>query len=417
MIRLDAPSHSVQAVVALPGSKSISNRVLILKTLLKSEFSIQNLSDSQDTKLMQEALQQIESSKTAVINAGHAGTNMRFLTALLAVTDGNWEITGSKRLLERPVGNLVEALNALGARIKYKSQMGYPPLLIEGKRLLGGEIDINASVSSQFVTALLLISPALERGLQIRLQGQSVSRPYITMTIEMLRQLGYEIEESASCITVAPKTALQTPELFNIESDWSSASYWYSICALSKGSVIRLKGLQQKSFQADAVLPVLYSQLGVKSTFNNNEWLLEQKGDYLSFLEYDFTACPDIAQTVAVTCFALGVEARLTGLQTLKIKETDRILALKTELEKLGARVVVSDTSIHIQGKGLVIENSRKQHLLVDTYYDHRMALSFAPLSLVVKGLGIMDEAVINKSYPGFWHDLKNAGFSVNLQP
>ena len=416
MIEIKATNTQPSATIHLPGSKSISNRLLILKQVLQTNTIFNNLSSSNDTNNLIAALSQISESNTNPIDVGHAGTNMRFLTALLSATPGTWTITGSERMCERPINDLVDALNQLGANIQYLAKQGFPPLKINGKRLEKNTCTINASTSSQFVSALLLISPLLPNGLHLQLQGNQVSKPYKAMTIAVLKKFGIEVSSRANEINVSPvHNHLHFPKVYDIESDWSSASYWYSICALSKNANIALRQMHQSSLQADAVIQHIMESLGVHSAIKDQTLFLSRTERKAQSLVYDCMACPDIAQTLAVLGVGLGIEVKLTGLSTLKIKETDRLLALKNEIEKFGAKVNIDASSIHILP--LPPEQWRHQSFLIKTYHDHRMALSFAPLALCCKGIAWEDDHVINKSYPSFTQDLKSAGFNVNLLP
>lgn len=415
MIILSAPGRLTAQSIPLSGSKSISNRLLLLNEVLDLRLSFANLSSSEDTLLLQAALAKLSGRNTATIDVHHAGTDMRFLTALLATRPGEWLLTGSARMKQRPVAELVSALQELGAEISYAELSGFPPLRIHGKPLEGGAITIDSSVSSQFISALLLISPLFRKGLELRLKGDTVSRPYINMTLALLQACGVRVKQERQLISVLPGTTVSTHKLqpfTNVEADWSSASYWYSICALAESSGIELQGLHKSSLQADAVLADIYTQLGVSTTFKNDAVCLASVTGPASAFHYDFTNCPDIAQTIAVTCLGLGIEAQLSGLRTLKIKETDRITALKNELTKFGAIVHATDDTLFIKpGAGPAMEKP-----LIHTYNDHRMAMSFAPLALVYGPLAIDDPLVVNKSYPAFWEDLKSVGFNVNLQ-
>jgi 3-phosphoshikimate 1-carboxyvinyltransferase len=414
MMELLKPKSPIKVSITLTGSKSISNRLLILNEVLGMNLEFGNLSTSEDTLLLQNALGQVKKGGEQMIDIQHAGTDMRFLTALLATRAGTWTLTGSNRMKQRPIGELVNALRQLGAEIHYLEKENFPPLQIYGKELSGGTLKIDSSQSSQFVSALLLIAPALKNGMQLSLEGDPVSYPYIHMTLRLLNVFGIRYGQSGNTISVLPSSA-QLPALpVEVESDWSSASYWYSICALSPGSEIRLRSLPEQSLQADAVLPALFQPLGVITEFgHNHSVLLRQNNVSTSAFQYDFTHCPDIAPTLAATCFGLGIAAELRGLKTLKIKESDRILALKTELEKLGAMVQATDESLQISGTPTLNSGI----MSIETYNDHRMAMSFAPLALVLGHMNILDPGVVTKSYPGFWEDLKSAGFNVNLQP
>lgn len=418
MIRIIPPSHPIKTKIRLSGSKSLSNRLLILKEILDTDLLLKNISTSEDTLLLIKALEQIVDGGSRHIDTGHAGSDLRFLTAFLSVKDGAWTLTGSERMKQRPVGELVNALHLLGAEIKYVETEGFPPLEITGHRLKGGRIEIDGSVSSQFITALLLTAPAFENGLELELKGNIVSRPYIDMTVELLKQCGVTVEVQTNSLRVLPlNEAAQTPSTYHIESDWSSASYWYSICALSTGAQIELSTLQKESLQADSVLPDLYQALGVTTTYRDNSVILTSTPLHVTEFVHDFTNCPDIAQTVALTCCGLGIKAQLTGLQTLKIKETDRIAALKNELEKFGLGVEASDTTLTLSANRLFQDRSFTPAFTIDTYKDHRMGMSFAALALRCRSLSISEPEVVRKSYPTFWDDLKSAGFSVNLQP
>ena len=414
MIELRAPEKKIKPDIQLSGSKSMSNRLLILKHVLQLDIELLNLSDSEDTQLLQKALSTISASKEATIDVNHAGTDMRFLTALLSISEDEWTISGSQRIKQRPIAELVNALRSLGADIQYLENENYPPLKISGKKLTGGTVEINSEISSQFISALLLIAPRFENGLCLRLLGRAVSSPYIEMTINTLQHFGIKVEKQQKLICVQPYTkSNQSSSSFFIESDWSSASYWYSICALNKESHIQLEFLNEKSSQADSILPQLYRQLGVKTESNEKGLHISHTGTYTKKFEYDFTNCPDIAMTLAVTCFALGIEARLSGLQTLKIKESNRLAVLKTELEKLGAKPEISDTTFYLP----VNHIPNLQPFTLETYNDHRVAMSFAPLVSLCKSLLIKDAEVVDKSYPAFWEHLKKAGFSVTLTP
>lgn len=417
MLQLSAPEHIKKTTIQLAGSKSISNRLLILNEVLNLNLALENNSTSEDTFLLQSALMQIKNKKGGTVDIHHAGTDMRFLTALLATKEGDWILTGSDRMKQRPIGELVNALRSLGADISYLEKENFPPLKIIGKKLKGGQLEIDGSISSQFTSALLLISPTFEDGLELTLKNEIVSWPYILMTLDLLSQFGLRVSTVLNTINISPTRntkheAINNP--FSIESDWSAASYWYSIVALSKNAEITLTGLNKSSSQGDSVLPIIYEELGVSSQFTNEGLLLTKNSNVSTQFEYDFTNCPDLAQTVAVTCFGLGIKANLKGLKTLKIKETDRIVALKTELEKFGANVEINSDSLTI----LETRNKKPEtRNPINTYNDHRMAMSFAPLALAFGPLDIQNPEVVSKSYTLFWEDLKSVGFSVNLLP
>ena len=410
MIQIIAPRFPINCSINLSGSKSLSNRLLLLKEILDLKIDLKNLSDSEDTTLLLKALRQIKEAKNKNINILDAGTDMRFLTALLAIKKGTWTITGSERMKKRPIGELVAALKSLGAEIKFLEKENYPPLEIKGKIILGGALKIDASQSSQFISALLLISPKLKNGLVLTLKNRIVSSPYIEMTAALLKKFNVPISKLKNTYTVNSSTKSKQIKVIKIESDWSSASYWYSICALSKNAKIELNFLNKKSLQSDSILPELYKILGVETKYKKNSIIISRKKLETKSINYNFINCPDIAQTFAVTCFGLDICAKLNGLSTLKFKESDRIIALKTELEKMGAKLVITNNSIELKkSKAIPFEG------VIETYNDHRMAMSFSPLALVYNSIKIANPEVVSKSYPRFWKDLKSVGFSVNL--
>ena len=411
MIQIFPPTKgNIETTVELPGSKSISNRLMMIRAISGLSIHFKNLSDSEDSILIAKALGQIQNKTSGTLNIHHAGTDMRFLTAYLSTREGEWIITGSERMKQRPIAELVNALKQLGADISYLEKEGFPPLKIKGKKLSGGKVEIDASISSQFISALLLVAPKFQKGLDLVLKGNMVSAPYVNMTISLLKEFGIYISFTGNSIVVSPSAfTIFTPQ-FLVESDWSAASYWYGMVALSENAKIELKFLDKISLQADRILPGIYNSLGVNTEFIEKGVRLTKKKITDTEFRYDFTDCPDIAQTVAVTCFGLGIKANLTGLQTLKIKETDRIAALKTEFEKLGAKVDATDNSIVIAPGPL---NAKLQTSNILTYNDHRMAMSFVPLAFKFPGIGIEHPEVVEKSYPAFWDDMEEAGFDL----
>ncbi len=343
------------------------------------------------------------------VDIHHAGTAMRFLTAYFASREGaEVELTGSHRMKERPIGILVESLRSLGADIQYLENEGYPPLRIHGTAFTKNRVHLPADISSQYISALLLIAPSLERGLELELKGKITSLPYIKMTLSLLEEVGVRTTFSGQTIRVYPASALD-PVKMVVESDWSSASYFFSILSLSPvSSEISLSAYREKSLQGDSVLQHLYAQFGVSTSFSDHKITLTKTGEPLvTHFEHDLTEAPDLAQTLAVSCFGLGISCHLTGLHTLKIKETDRLEALKTELDKLGADISVTGDTLSLQPR-------RQMHsgVAIDTYHDHRMAMAFAPLSLLTP-LVINDAGVVSKSYPDFWKDLKSLSFDI----
>ena len=399
--------------VDLPASKSISNRALIIHALSGGSTLPENLSDCDDTSVIIEALRTMPEE----INIKAAGTAMRFMTAYLSVTPGTHILTGTERMKHRPIGILVDALRTLGANIEYIGAEGYPPLRITGSTLKGGLLEIHGNVSSQYISALLMIGPMLKDGLTLRLLDHIISRPYIDLTLWMMGEFGAEAEwTSADTITVSPKP-YKSRDYF-IENDWSGASYWYEILALNDDpeSEIRLTGLMDGSKQGDSITRYIFSLLGVKTKLQSKKAgipqtiTLKKNGHCVPKLEYDFVNCPDLAQTFVVACAAMNIPFHFTGLSTLKIKETDRIEALKTEMRKLG--YVVKD----IDGSELLWDGERCEPSLeqgIDTYEDHRMALAFAPYAMKHNGLVINNPQVVTKSYPHYWDHLRQAGFKV----
>lgn len=393
--------------IVITGSKSESNRLLLLQALYP-EIEIENLSNSDDSQLMQKALQSSES----IIDIHHAGTAMRFLTAFFAIKNqSDVVLTGSSRMLERPIQILVDALRQLGADISYENNQGFPPLKIKGKILNKNKITLKANVSSQYISALLLIAPKLKNGLELALEGKITSVPYIKMTLSLLNEIGVKTSFKDNIIKVAPNTQHPTSNTqLTVESDWSSASYYYSIVALSTiGTQIELSYYKMNSLQGDTILTEIYNQFGVETRFKNNSLIIEKSSivNCQSIIEIDLSNAPDIAQTVAVTCLGLGIECFLTGLHTLKIKETDRLLALKTEIEKLGGNIEITEDTLQLSDSNIIKENIK-----IATYNDHRMAMAFAPLALKTP-LIINDADVVSKSYPDFWKDLKSVGFHL----
>ncbi|HCO66897.1 MAG TPA: 3-phosphoshikimate 1-carboxyvinyltransferase [Dysgonomonas sp.] len=401
--KITAP-RKVHSVIDLPASKSISNRALILNTLSNSPFPVENLSNSDDTQVMIDAFH----STSDDFDIGAAGTSMRFLTAYFSHTPGERTITGSKRMQERPINVLVEALNTLGGDVEYIKNNGFPPLKIRGKALEGGDIFLSGGISSQFISALLMIAPYMKKGLKIHLEGEIISAPYIKMTLKMMEEYGVKSEWEGNTIKIYPNE--YKPVRFKVESDWSAASYWYSIAALSEDSLIELRGLREDSVQGDSNVAGLFLDLGVKTEYTNDGIILRKNGVTAKKIFHNFVNEPDLAQTFVVTCCLLNVPFLFTGLQSLKIKETDRIEALKAEMKKLGYIIRDSDNSV-LEWNGERTDADADPVIL--TYEDHRMAMAFAPASIKLEHLYIEEPMVVTKSYPHFWKDLEKAGFSV----
>lgn len=394
--------------INIGGSKSESNRLLILQRFFPN-ISIVNLSDSDDTLVLKNALKM----NSGTVNVHHAGTAMRFLTAYYA-SQLNSEIilTGSERMQQRPIKILVDALKSLGADIEYLKNEGFPPIKILGKTLQKNKVSIQANVSSQYISALMLVAPSLPNGLQIMLEGKTTSIPYIEMTLSLLKRLGITAEFSNNIIKITSKNEIEQTTV-TVESDWSSASYFYSLVALSQHSEIKLRSFLKDSLQGDSSLVSIYSSMGVETIFepSENAILLKKSNSELpDSLLLELKNTPDLAQTIAVSCFGLGMGCKLTGLHTLKIKETDRLLALKNELEKLGAVVEVDDTSLTLEKSTNILPGK-----IIETYQDHRMAMAFAPLALKTE-FTINHAEVVSKSYPNFWDDLQKAGVNCELK-
>lgn len=397
---------NISGTIDLDGSKSISNRALMIRALCDKDFSLQRLSTSDDTHVLQKALNE----KGDFIDIGAAGTSMRFLTAWLSTQQGrSVTITGSQRMQERPIGVLVDALRSLGADITYQKNEGYPPLLIKGQKLEGGKVSIKANTSSQYISALLMLGPTFEKGLELTLEGDIVSRPYIEMTLSLMRYFGVEVTWKEQTISIAPQK-YQAKD-FVVEADWSAASYHYALVALADEADLQLNGLFKESVQGDSVLSALMTRLGVQTEFNETGVRLTKVAINAISFQQDFVLCPDLAQTFAVLCAGLKKNGSFLGLQTLAIKETDRTAALQKELSKFGVDFVQDGEAWNLSCPTSLVTETQS----IETYHDHRMAMAFAPLSLkLAKGLIIDNPMVVTKSYPMFWEDLKKLGFVIN---
>ena len=412
--------------VSITGSKSETNRLLLLQALFPN-ITLENTSNSDDSEVMQKALglnsqfppetsgsiSQLPTANFELIDIHHAGTAMRFLTAYFAVNEGGEVIlTGSQRMTERPIKVLVEALQQLGAQISYENEEGFPPIKIIGQKITNHKVSIPANVSSQYISALLLIAPKLENGIELTLVGEITSIPYIKMTLALLNEIGVETSFEGNKIVVSPLSEIPPVGVsgLTVESDWSSASYFFSLAALSEiGTQIILSSYKQNSLQGDSSLVEIYKNLGVETVFENNSIVLRKTSIFnLQSLICNLNSSPDIAQTIVVTCLGLGIGCHLTGLHTLKIKETDRLEALRIEMTKLGANISVTNDSLT-----LVATKEINSNVKIATYNDHRMAMAFAPLALKVPII-IENAEVVSKSYPDFWEDLKNIGFKIS---
>ncbi|WP_185851180.1 3-phosphoshikimate 1-carboxyvinyltransferase [Blattabacterium cuenoti] len=409
-IKIHKKKDNLCGSISITGSKSISNRLLILKALYEKDIHIDNISNSEDTKILQENL-----TKTSnLLDIHHAGTAMRFLTSYFSIQEGKEVVlTGSDRMKERPIYVLVEALKRLGGKIFYLEKIGYPPIKIIGKKIIGGEIDINAKVSSQYISSLMLISSKFQKGLKLYLKEKITSIPYIKMTLKLLSLAGINISWEGKIIHIFPGKE-KGNKYFSVESDWSSSSYYYSMASIVKKSNISLKNYTKDSLQGDRKVSSIYDKyFGVSTIFHKNEIRLHKKCNFLTpkKIILDLNKTPDLAQTIAVTCSALKIKCHLKGLETLKIKETDRLYALKNELLKFGVKVIITNSCLKIHD--FFLPDSR-QNIKIKTYQDHRMAMSFTPFCFF-SSIKIEDPKVVEKSYPNFWTDLQNLNFSINF--
>ncbi|MBW1658060.1 3-phosphoshikimate 1-carboxyvinyltransferase [Flavobacterium quisquiliarum] len=388
----------------ITGSKSETNRLLLLKALFPN-ITLANTSNSDDSEVMQKAL----AGNDEIVDIHHAGTAMRFLTAYFSVNEGREVVlTGSSRMQERPIKILVDTLRQLGVEISYEKEEGYPPIRIKGKKVTASKVNLAANVSSQYISALLLVASKLDNGLELTLEGEITSIPYIKMTLALLNDLDIKTSFEGNVIKVYPKEAVEPKEMV-VESDWSSASYFFSLVALSDAAKITLSSYKENSLQGDSELVSLYEKMGVKTTFQNNKMTLEKVAGFTyQDVNFELNNTPDIAQTIVVTCLGLGIGCHLTGLHTLKIKETDRLEALRIELTKLGANISVTNDSLTLELSGAI-----NHDVHIATYNDHRMAMAFAPLAIKVPII-IDDAEVVSKSYPDFWSDLKALNFQIS---
>ncbi len=409
------PSKKINGSICLTASKSESNRALMIQALCSEKFEIKNLATAEDTVTLNRILnqQQLSDNNQQIIDVGAAGTTMRFLTAYFSTQKGTFILTGSDRMKKRPIGILVDALRGLGAEIEYLENEGFPPLKIVGKALRGGEVVIDGSVSSQFVSALLLIAPELQTGLVIKFKGEVISRPYINMTLKMMEEFRVYGQWHANSISVSKQNYHRKSDVdyvYQVEADWSSASYWYAIAALSEQVDLSIMGLNHPSLQGDAIVADLFTFFGIKTEYITGGIRITKNRFKDEHFGFDFSDCPDIAQTIAVVVSALNIPALFNGLHTLRIKETDRIEALKIELNKIGTSVeILNDTSVKITPQTVDFKTS----VTISTYDDHRMAMAFSALALKLDSVSIADPEVVKKSYPNFWTDLKSVGFEL----
>lgn len=401
--KITAPKD-ITTTIKLPASKSISNRALVINALAFSVDEIGNLSNCDDTNVMVEAF----NSESNLLDVKAAGTSMRFLTAFFSKVPGEWILTGTERMQERPINILVDALNSLGARIEYLGKLGCPPLKIKGSALEGGEIYLSGNVSSQFISALLMIAPTMEKGLTIHLEGDVISVPYIKMTLKMMAEFGVKCTWEGNVIKIYHQE--YKPTKYTVESDWSAASYWYEMATLSDNAEIKLLGLKSDSPQGDSKVADLFLDLGIDTEYVEDGVVLSKTDRIAKKFFHNFINEPDLAQTFVVTCCLMNIPFLFTGLQTLKIKETDRIEALKKEMKKLGYIIKDSNNSV------LEWEGERcdpEANPVIATYEDHRMAMAFAPAALKLEHIEIAEPNVVTKSYPDYWRDLEHIGFKI----
>ncbi|MCX7987762.1 MAG: 3-phosphoshikimate 1-carboxyvinyltransferase [Bacteroidales bacterium] len=403
--KISKSNKKLRGELKVASSKSISNRLLIIRALSERPFQLINLSESEDTRVLQQALE----SNQAVVDIGHAGTAMRFLTAYFANSDRDVVLTGSDRMKQRPIGNLVKALQELGAEIRYLEKEGFPPLYIHGKRLEGGEVKIDGSISSQFISALLMVAPTFKNGLKLELENQIISSDYIQMTMKIMKQAGVNVESDERLLVVKPQF-YQAKDMI-IEGDWSGVSYWYEAAAFAEESEIHILSLQQNSVQGDSRCAQIFEHLGIETQYTAEGIVISKKGKLPSRFDYDFVNNPDLVQTLAVTCVMLDVPFRFTGTQSLRIKETDRIQALQNELKKFGAHLVYIENGI-LEWDGTKTAK-QEDSIIISTYEDHRMAMAFAPIAILNNNIIIENPKVVAKSYPNFWNDMQIMGFRI----
>lgn len=411
-LTLRHPSKEIQGTVQLTGSKSESNRALIIQALSRAAVNVENLSAAADTIIMNKALAladtSCETGETVTVDIGPAGTAMRFLTSYLNLVEGNFILTGTERMQQRPIGILVDALKTLGANIEYEKKNGFPPLKIKGGMTQSKQkVSIQGNVSSQYLSSLLLIAASLKHGLTLEIEGELTSRPYVTMTLDMLQEAGISHTWTDNTIDIASQQF--KPTTIYVEPDWSAASYWYAMVALSEKGEVVLPGLKAHSLQGDIAIVDIMTHFGIASSFQEDGLHIAKVNEGSDKILFDFKACPDLAQTVVALAAAIRRDISITGVETLKIKETDRLAALKNEIEKFGATIVADGEIYHIKTK----EAYAPEQVTFDTYEDHRMAMAFAPLALVFGEVTINDPVVVEKSYPDFWKHLEQQGFTV----
>ena len=406
MIKISSKNKTIYGSIDLESSKSISNRLLIIKALCKTKFEIQNLSNAKDTKILNELLDSF--NKRIDLNCEDAGTALRFLIAFLATKDGIWKVSGSKRMHDRPVKPLIDCLKDLGAEIKYLEKEGFPPIEIKSKKLKSKKLSLPGDISSQFISALLLVAPTIENGLTLEITSKVLSKPYIDMTLGLMSEFGIEYSWENNLIKVEQQNYLA--KNIEVENDWSAASFWYSFLALSKSGEVKIPNLYAKSLQGDSVLSSIYLKLGIKTEFNEDSIVLYKTKNIAKEIELDLSGHPDLALPIIVTCCGLGIKAHLMGLESLKVKESNRLECIKKELEKFNVISSISDSSIKIKENQKIVQPTS----IIECHNDHRIAMSIAPLCMKVDSIKFDNKDVVNKSYPKFWEDFDRASKNNN---
>jgi 3-phosphoshikimate 1-carboxyvinyltransferase len=404
MIKISSKSKTISGSINLEASKSISNRLLIIRELCDNKFNIENLSNAKDTRILTKILNDFKSQKD--IDCKDAGTALRFALAFLATKDGNWVVSGSKRMHERPIKPLVDCLLELGTEIKYLNKNGFPPIEIKGGELKSEKLIIKGNISSQFISALLMIAPKLENGIHLEIVSKVLSKPYIKMTLELMSEFGINYSWKNNLIKIEKQSYIGKKMM--VENDWSAASFWYSFVALSKNGKIEIPKLNKSSIQGDSILSEIFSNLGVKTSFKKNSIILSRNSKLVKELNLDLSNYPDLGLPLIVTCSGLGIKAHLKGLKNLQIKESKRLEVIQKELKKFNINTQIDNSSISIK------ENQKIEQptLIIDCHNDHRISMSIAPLSMKINSISFENKNVVNKSYPDFWKDLEVAGIS-----
>jgi 3-phosphoshikimate 1-carboxyvinyltransferase len=406
MIEISSFNKTIYGSIDLESSKSISNRLLIINELCKTKFEIQNLSNAKDTKILNEILESFETRKD--LNCKDAGTALRFIIAFLATKEGIWKVEGTKRMHKRPVMPLVNCLVELGAEIKYLEKKGFPPIEIKSKKLKSKKLSVSGKISSQFISALLMIAPRIENGVALEITSEVLSKPYIDMTLNLMSKFGIKYIWENNLIKIKEQSYLA--KNIEVENDWSAASFWYSFLSLSKSGKIKIPNLYANSIQGDSIVSSIYSELGIKTEFNENSIILSKTKNIAKEIELDLSNYPDLGLPIIVTCAGHGIKARLIGLESLKIKESNRLECIKKELRKFNIICKIDSSSIKIKESQKIVQPKS----IVECHNDHRIAMSIAPLSMKVGSIKFDDKNVVNKSYPKFWEDFDRTSKNNN---